>query len=244
MRRGFTLIELLIVLAIMAILSAVIIYAVDPLIDFVRRDTQAIELERVQTAVSAYVLLADAPLPERTVPANIHADDGDAPFSIHLRALPTRYSYAWDAHGEVTQYPHLEDGVPQLTPLGSTPQEIADAMSQRMRAYYSANGSWARAWSPYCYTDLELDPEFWSEPIEGVRYKPHGAWVGLANVAGDGYQVYVRTISGVELHLYDNWNVWLSAEDGRAYYHLYPRGEPGETLIPVDLATLRVERES
>jgi len=242
-RRGFTFIELLIVLAIMAILTGLIAYSVEPMVSVVRDRTQVLEMERVQNAVSAELLLGPEPLPERTTPDRILADDADAPFCRHLRKLPTRYRYAWTSDGDLTQFAYVDEGQPELTPLGSTPLEIGTAICSLMRTYHAENGSWARSWSPYCYTDLGLDASFWSVPVEGVRYGPHGAWLGLANVSGDAYQVYVTTLTGNELHLYDGWNVWVSAEDGRAYYHLYPRGEEGETVVEVILATLRVESE-
>jgi len=227
----------------MAILTGLIAYSVEPMVSVVRDRTQALELERVRNAVSAELLLGSEPLPERTTPDRIHADDADAPFCRHLRKLPTRYGYVWTTDGDVTQFAYLDEGQPELTPLGSTPMEITTAICSLMRTHHAEQGSWARSWSPYCYTDLGLDAGVWSAPVEGVRYRPHGSWLGLANVSGDGYQVYVTTLTGTELHLYDGWNVWVSAEDGRAYYHLYPRGEENETVIEVILATLRVESE-
>jgi prepilin-type N-terminal cleavage/methylation domain-containing protein len=240
-QRGLTLVELLIVLAILGILVGVVALTLPPILQQAQARAQILELRRVEEAADAQVLLNGALTPRQT-PAPVHATDADAPFVSYLRALPSRYAYTWDAAGNVTQYLFEHAGQPMLTPLGNTPQEIAAAMLDLMNGYRAAHARWARSWYPYSYTDLGLDPDYWGQTIEGVRYGPNSGYLGLANVAGDEYQVYVKALDGHEMRLVDSWNVWVSASSGVAYYHNYPRGTPGETLIVVDVASLRVVR--
>jgi len=241
-QRAFTLIELLIVLAILGILVGIAALAVPPILEQATARTQTLELRRVEEAVDAQVLLSDSTLTARQTPAPITTSDTDAPFTSYLRSLPSRYAYTWDTSGNVTQYLYEQGGTPMLTPLGNTPQEIAAAFVNLMLDYYADHGHWARSWSPYSYTDLGLDADYWGQTIAGVRYGPNSGYLGLANVGGDDYQIYVQALDGHEMRLNDNWNIWVSATTGVAYYHNYPRGNPGETLIVVNLDTLRVVR--
>ncbi len=244
MMRGFTLIETLIVLAILAVLVAMVSLAVGPVIAQANTEAAQAEFEAVSTALVAFKTLdgiEGAVLPEREAPAVITEADSDAPFKVYLNYLPTRFAYAWTLDGVLTQL--ANDTVQALTPLGSTPQEISTSILALMTALYDETGHWARSWSPYSYTDLGLDADVWGEAIGGIRYGPNSAYLGLANVSGDEYQVYVQTIDGVEMHLIDSWNIWISALDGRAYYHLKPEGQDPEDIIEVDPSTIEVRSE-
>ena len=90
----------------------------------------------------------------------------------------------------------------------------------------------------YAFTDIGLDPGDWQELVEGVRWKPHGADVGLGTKAGDEYIIFVQDLDGNEMRLYDNWNIWCVAGDSKCYYHVVaPENE-------IDITTLRlVKRE-
>jgi len=239
---GFSLVELLIVLAIWGILTGIVSLAWPPLAERARSLVAAIEFRRVDNALSAYLLNGEAPsLTPRSEPAIIQ--DGDAPFTVYLKYLPTRYTYTWTGEGELTQHALAGTQGPK-TPFGDTPQEISSGFVAVMKTYYEENGQFARSWSPYCYTDLGLDPDYWGQAIDGVRYKPVGEYLGLANVSGDEYQIYVDSTAGVTLHLVDGWNVWVSAKTDRAWFHKHPKGGSPESYIEVNLDTLQVVETS
>ncbi len=114
---------------------------------------------------------------------------------------------------------------------------IKDDFLARINAYYEANDRWPHSWSTYRFTDLGLNPEEWDGPIEGIYWNPHGSNVGLANYGGDNLQLYVNDLDGNPLHLYDGWNIWCQASDGKCYYHtVAPENE-------IDITTLIVVEE-
>ncbi len=122
----------------------------------------------------------------------------------------------------------------------STPSSITSTLNhflQLIQDYYVEHDKYPRSWFPYNFTDLGLDPEDWDEPIDGIYWKPHGDDIGLANRAGDDIQIYVDDLNGNTLHLYDGWNIWCVAGDGKCYYHtIAPENE-------VDINTIKVVNE-
>ncbi len=78
---------------------------------------------------------------------------------------------------------------------------------------------WARQLGQLAYTDIGLNPQDWSMPVEGIRWGPHGADVGLGTQAGDPYFIYVENQNGNLIKLYDGWRIWCVAADGQCYYH-------------------------
>ena len=109
------------------------------------------------------------------------------------------------------------------TPGLSTAAIIAD-FNARMLAYYNAHGSWPRTWSPYNFTDIGLNPNDWSQPVNGLYFSPHGSEVGIANHLGDNIQVYVNDLNGNTLHLYDSWAIWCPVSSSTCYYHTVAPG--------------------
>ena len=115
---------------------------------------------------------------------------------------------------------------------------IIDDFLERINDYYDENGRWPRSWGDYAYTDIGLDPADWQDSVEGIRWGPHGADVGLGTDPGDDYMIYVSDLDGNEMRLYDSWNIWCVASSSKCYYH---RVEPENEI---DITTLRlVERE-
>ena len=96
---------------------------------------------------------------------------------------------------------------------------IVNDFLSRINNFYAENGRWPRSWGSYAYTDLGLDPADWDEPVEGIRWGPHGADVGLGTDPGDPYIIYVENQDGDLQKLYDGWRIWCVAADGDCYYH-------------------------
>ncbi len=115
----------------------------------------------------------------------------------------------------------------------STDQIIADFQS-RILAYYQKNGRWPRTWSPYNFTDIGLNPNDWSQPVNGLYFSPHGSEVGIANRMGDNLQVYVNDLNGKTLKLYDGWGIWCPVDKPTCYYHTVAPGNE------VDIRTITV----
>ena len=111
---------------------------------------------------------------------------------------------------------------------------IKNDFLNRINAFYQENGRWPRSWGSYAFTDIGLDPDDWSEPVEGIRWGPHGKDVALGTNPEDPYVIYINTLSGQTLRLYDGWRIWCVAGDGKCYYHVVsPENE-------VDITTLKL----
>ena len=111
---------------------------------------------------------------------------------------------------------------------------LLNDFSDRIMSYYNEKGSWPRSWGDYAYTDIGLDPDDWDEPVEGIYWKPHGSNFGLANIGGDGIELYVTDLSCNEKHVYKGWSVWCVRSSDRCYIHsMQPDNE-------VEFSTLRV----
>ncbi|MCD4672320.1 MAG: hypothetical protein K8R77_06635 [Anaerolineaceae bacterium] len=105
------------------------------------------------------------------------------------------------------------------TPEENKPLAIVGNFLSRINGFYAENGRWPRSWGSYAYTDIGLNPEDWDEPVEGIRWGPHGADVGLGTHPGDPYYIYVENQDGELQKLYDGWRIWCVAADGECYYH-------------------------
>ncbi len=107
----------------------------------------------------------------------------------------------------------------------------------RINAFYQLNNRWPRSWGDERFTNLGLDPADWSQPVAGVVWNPNGPRIGLGNRPGDNLQIYVTDRNNTVRKLYDGWNIWCEAADGKCYYHtVAPENE-------VDLSTLVVREE-
>ncbi len=112
---------------------------------------------------------------------------------------------------------------------------IKDDFLNRINAFYQENGSWPRSWGSYAFTDIGLDPDEWSVPVEGIHWGPHGKDVALGTNPEDEYVIYIDNLKGQTLRLYDGWRIWCVASDGKCYYHVVsPENE-------VDITTLQLK---
>ncbi len=130
-----------------------------------------------------------------------------------------------------------QDAGSAKTSMGSTPEEISKSFIELILKYREEHGRWPRSWEPYNYSDLGLDPDEWSHPMDGVKYVPAGDRFGITNVRGDDYQIYVKTKDGRRMHVYDGYGVWYDFNSGQWYYHSKKRN------IPVDINTLKIVKK-
>jgi hypothetical protein len=112
----------------------------------------------------------------------------------------------------------------QTTPSSMSTAQILADFQRRIQDYYNAHGRWPRTFSPYNFTDLGLNPSDWDHPVNGLYFSPHGSEVGIANRAGDNYQVYVKDLNGNTLHLFDGWGIWCPVNSANCYYHTVAPG--------------------
>ena len=122
----------------------------------------------------------------------------------------------------------------ELTSLGSTFDDISEAMISLMETLVMETGKYGRTWGDYRYTDLGLDPEEWAEAIDHIYYKPGGST--LAIEPEDGYTFIVTDSDGDtrELSSTLNWNLIYNDLDGNWYYHYIDE----DNII--DISTLQV----
>lgn len=101
---GFTLIELLVTIAILGVLFGIVTLTLSGIGSNAQTTVCAAELGVVQSAVDIYMANNNlSSITARGTAAEITSSDGDAPFNIYLRSMPTEGTYTWTADGTVTQ---------------------------------------------------------------------------------------------------------------------------------------------
>jgi prepilin-type N-terminal cleavage/methylation domain-containing protein len=100
---GFTLIELLVTIAILGVLFGIVTLTLSGVGSNAAATTATAECGVVQSAADIW-LAADTSntITARASAAVIASSDSDAQFKVYLRDLPTKYTYSWDAAGDVT----------------------------------------------------------------------------------------------------------------------------------------------
>jgi Flp pilus assembly pilin Flp len=135
-----------------------------------------------------------------------------------LTAIGLRFDFS------SSQTPTIGTAAATDTPIPLTTAAILQDMQSRIMAYYQLHHSWPRTWSPYNFTDIGLNPDDYSQPINGLYFSPHGSNIGIANKAGDSLQVYVKNLDGTMQHLIDGWSIWCDAASSVCYYHTIASG--------------------
>lgn len=126
-------------------------------------------------------------------------------------------------------YQRVDDALEQK----SIPSLTADFIN-RINQYYQSHGSWPSSWGEGRFTQLGLNANDWQKPVSGIVWNPHGNEIGLSNVSGDEFDVYVKDLSGTRLHLVNGWNIWCRASNNICYFHTSGSG------TPVDINTVEV----
>lgn len=222
---GFTLLELVVVIALLAVLAVI---ATPWLAAYLEQGRKASCLS------NRYHIEQD----ER---ASYLSTNTAASAPGDRYRCPSGGVYAW-LIGDPTNpgYPsvgcslHFGQVSTSLTSLGSTFTEITTAMIALIRNYYEQNGRYPRSWASYGLTDLGLDPAEWSQPINGLEYRPGGPNVTIS--PAEGTTLRMQSLDGRTLTLTAslNWNLFYYVPDGQWYYH---------TRAPqnaVDIRTLQI----
>jgi len=233
--RGFTFVELLIVILVTAILAGSAMLMMGPANEAARRETCAALRKQVNMASQFYMFEHDG-FPE-DLDALVEAG--------YLDKIPVCPSggriFLSDAADEngfrqavCTLHSEAVSEQEPLTPYGSTFSEISAGLIELVEWYHEENEGYPRSWGDYAFTDLGLDPEFWGEPKDHIRYSTGGSRLKIE--PEDGYTLSVESLSGEirELNSTLNWNLWYNFDDQTWYYHTI---EPGNEI---DITTLQV----
>jgi pilus assembly protein Flp/PilA len=101
---------------------------------------------------------------------------------------------------------------------------ILGDMEARILKYFNTNGRWPRSFGPYNFTDIGLNSDDWSKPVNGLYFSPHGSEVGIANKAGDSIEVYAKDLDKNTIHLNNGWSIWCPVNSAGCYYHTVAPG--------------------
>jgi prepilin-type N-terminal cleavage/methylation domain-containing protein len=237
-KPGFTLIELIIVIAVLVIILAIAVPGVSGLIG---RSRSAVDMANLKA-------LNDASLLYRTCNGietadlfeGVETDDQRQSLLVESGLLTevieaqTKNSYFhWIAENQVWGISVDGELIP-LTPLGNTVGDISISIIESINTRYEKTGSYGRSWGDYRYTDIGLDPEYWTNPYDHAYYKPAGHLLRISPESG--YVFSVMTLSGDtrELRSSYNWDLIFDAMTQTWYYHSV------ESSNAVDIDTLEI----
>jgi len=107
---------------------------------------------------------------------------------------------------------------------------------ERMRVYDQEKGRWPGEGAD-AFSNLGLDAEIYAAPLQGLSWQIRNDRLELTNVPGDGIHIYVASLKGEEMLLYDGWSILCPALEQQCYYHSVASGNE------VDLNSLRIVQE-
>ncbi len=129
-----------------------------------------------------------------------------------------------------------EDSTIPLSPLGSTFEEISEAMIDLMIQRLIEEGAYGRTWGDYAFTDIGLDPKDWKNPIGNIYYKPVGSRLQIR--PAEGYQFIVEDIYGNTRTLTNRSNHNLIYNDIDKKWYIQSISE-GNTI---DISTMKIQQ--
>jgi type II secretory pathway pseudopilin PulG len=236
-KKGVTLIELIAILVILGIIAATATFLIGNTVGNARLLADQQLISNINSAISYY----DANNPDNLISESSLSDEEIFTLLVsegYLSNTPSLSSVDseldWDEDTETFRL-NVGGEVLPLSPYGDTFEQIVPEIIGDMQEYFINNGTYARTWGDYRYTDIGLDPEDWDGYILNIKYKPSGSDLRLD--IEDGYQFVVEKIDGTEIEIDSdlNWSLIYSDLDEKWYYHSV------DPTKEIDIDTLTVE---
>jgi prepilin-type N-terminal cleavage/methylation domain-containing protein len=249
---GFTLIEVLVVVAILGVAASIVVLSLGGIMNSGVVEAANAEAHQVQTAVYAFMAanhLSEwggdvGPSSEHSGPGLYLTNHGvlQAVYTVSdgmlsaasYEAIPqSKWAGLVFLNG---MWMRLGDGIPPITSLGSTFDEISHSIIDLALEFFLEHGYWPRSWGDYRFTDLGLDPLDWSGvPVQGIIYTPAGNRLQVRPAAGHVFTFTFADGSIGSLTNALNWNLMYSLENDTWYFHSIAEGNE------IDIATLRID---
>ena len=115
--------------------------------------------------------------------------------------------------------------------------DTASYLIEKIEDHFAETGRYGRTWDTYAYTDIGLNPDDWTAPIQHVVYSPSGANLYIRPEVG--YTFNVQSVSGVTMKLPERykWNLIYSSIQDKWYYHTISQSNE------INIDTLSVMRD-
>lgn len=231
-KKGFTLIEVLVVMAILAIITAIAIPRVFKHIQVAQERSCFTTLQQLRR-----IIITETLLNHPIIEAELLAPDNNT-FLDPPPCCPSGGEYSLvEKEGELYVICSKHSANNDLTLFGSTFTEISGGFIERITAFNNDNGHYPRSWGSYAYTDLGLEKEDWENPINHIKYVPRGN--RLAITPEEDYDFIVTDLNGNQrtLKARYNWNIWYDFNTEAWYFKdIQPNNE-------VDIETLTVKAD-
>lgn len=222
-QKGLTLVELIVVIAIIAILTAIAIPKVFGFIDNAKSAVDKGNLRTLNNATSLYRL--DNSIFQDDTFSGISIDEERMQILVNheyldeiIQPKQKNTSFKWEVTDQLWRL-YVDGEIISLSPLGDTFPEISSGMIELLQTNLNESGSYGRTWGDYKYTDIGLDPADWNNPINHIYYTPKGSNIQISPEAG--YSLVVDDLYGntkVLPYSY-NWNIIYNDVDTSWYYH-------------------------
>lgn len=236
-KKGFTLLELLIVIAILALLAGI---GIPSYFSAKEKAQAAVDMASVRTLNSVTAVYKYTY--EKTGADIFEGFDLDVDRMQELvdkgffqePVLPVQADTEFQWRVDAQAWTAYRDGEAlPLTQFGSTFPEIYTGMVDYKRAYaLEHGGSYGRDWGDYRYTDIELDPEDWKNPVDHAYYKPAGKLLRIVPEAG--YVFVFKDIQGNPVTFNSAWDLIYNFPDETWYYHRVDTGPK------IDISTVEI----